>query len=135
MPGTSTLIYKKYNISYKGSARVTSHLVSKEQFIAGPSPVYKWTYDFIIRLKISLNKTFGKASDLIYISDDVGNLKEYKDRTCELNADNSSVTVTMTYKSAFYNTGTTENPPNLKNVQVNYKGVIAIRDVQIKIIN
>ena len=110
MPGTSTLIYKKYNISYKGSARVTSHLVSKEQFIAGPSPVYKWTYDFIIRLKISLNKTFGNASDLIYISDDVGNLKEYKDRTCELNADNSSVTVTMKYKSAFYNTGTTENP-------------------------
>ena len=82
-----------------------------------------------------MNKTFGDASDLIYVSDDVGILTEYKDRICLLNNDKSSVTVTMRHKSAYYYTGSNENPPSPSNAQVNYRGVVAIHDVQIKIID
>lgn len=132
---TSTFIYKKHNISYQGLASVNYELAHKEQLTGGSSPQYKWTYDYIIHLKISLNKTFGDASDLIYVSDDVGNLTAYKDRTCVLNNDKSSVTVTMRNKSAYYYIGSNENTPSQGNAQVNYKGVVAIRDVQIKIID
>ena len=132
---TSTLIYKKYNISYQGLASVNYELAHKEQLTGGSSPQYKWTYDYIIHLKISLNKTFGGASDLIYVSDDVGSLTEYKSRGCGLNDDKSSVTVTMRNKSAYTYIGSNENFPSPSNVIVNYNGVVAIRDVQIKIVD
>ena len=82
-----------------------------------------------------MNKTFGDRSELIYVSDDVGTLTQYKDRSCGLNNDKSSVTVTMRHKSAYTNTGSNENPPSLGNAIVNYNGVVAICDVQIKIID
>ena len=83
-----------------------------------------------------MNKTFGDRSDLIYVSDDVGTLTEYKDRTAGLSNDKSSVIVTMRHKSAYTYTGSNEIPPPSPGyVQVNYNGVVAIRDVQIKIID
>ena len=132
---TSALIYKKYNISYRGLASVNYELAHKEQLTGGSTSQYKWTYDYVIHLKCPLNKTFGGASDLIYVSDDVGGLTEYKSRGCVLNDDKSSVTVTMRNKSVYTYTGSNENPPSLSNVIVNYNGVVAIRDVQIKIID
>lgn len=132
---TSTLIYKKYNISYQGLAIVKYELANKQQLEGGSSSQYKWTYDYIIDLNCPLNKTFGDRSELIYVSDDVGTLTMYKDRTCVLNNDKSSVTVTMRYKSAYTYTGSNENPPSPGYAQVNYNGVVAIRDVQIKIID
>ena len=132
---TSTILYKKYNISYQGLASIHSELAHKEQLTGGSSSQYKWTYDYIIDLKCPLNKTFGNMSTLIYVSDDVGNLTKYKDRGCSLNNDKSSVTVTMRNKSAYTYIGSNENAPSLGYAQVNYKGVVAIHDVQIKIID
>ena len=88
-----------------------------------------------------MNKTFGDRSELIYVSDDiyvsdnVGTLTEYKDRTGVLSNDKSSVIVTMRHKSAYTYTGSNESPPSLGNAIVNYNGVVAIRDVKIKIID
>ena len=82
-----------------------------------------------------MNKTFGDRSESIYVSDDVGTLTEYKDRTGILSNDKSSVIVTMEHKSAYTYTGLNEIPPNLGYAQVNYNGVVAIRDVKIKIID
>lgn len=82
-----------------------------------------------------MNKTFGERSELIYVSDDVGTLTEYKDRSCALSNDKSSVIVTMRYKSAYTYTGSSEHPPTPDYALVNYNGVVAIRDVKIKIID
>ena len=98
-------------------------------------PQYKWTYDYIIDLKCPLNKTFGDRSELIYVSNDVGTLTEYKDRVAALSNDKSSAIVTMRHKSTYTYTGSNENPPNPGYAQVNYNGVVAIRDVKIKIID
>lgn len=132
---TSILIFKKYNISYQGLASVKYELANKEQLTGGSTPQYKWTYDYIIDLKCPLNKTFGDRSELIYVSDDIGTLTEYKDRTGTLSNDKSSVIVTMKHKSAYTYTGSNENPPSPGYAQVNYNGVVAIRDVKIKIID
>ena len=132
---TSTLIFKKYNISYQGLASVKYKLANKEQLTGGSTSQYKWIYDYIIDLKCPLNKTFGDRSELIYVSDDVGTLTEYKDRTGALSNDKSSVIVTMKNKSAYTYTGSNEIPPNPGYAQVNYNGVVAIRDVKIKIID
>ena len=134
--GGGVLIYKKYNISYQGVVSGRSEISHKEQLVGGSSPQWKWTYDYIIDLKIPLNKTFGSASNLIYVSDEVvGDLTSYEDRSCALNNDKSSVTVTMRNKSAYTYTGSNENPPGVGYVTVNYKGVVAIHDVQIKIVD
>lgn len=82
-----------------------------------------------------MNKTFGDRSELIYVSDDVGTLTEYKDRSCALSVDKSDAIVTMRHKSAYTYTGSNENPPSPSYAQVNYNGVVAIRDVTIKIID
>ena len=82
-----------------------------------------------------MNKTFGDRSELIYVSDDVGTLTEYKDRSCVLSVDKSNAIVTMRHKSAYTYTGSNENPPSSGYAQVNYNGVVAIRDVKIKIID
>ena len=58
-----------------------------------------------------MNKTFGGRSELIYVSDDVGTLTEYKDRTGVLSNDKSSVIVTMRHKSAYTSTGSNEKSP------------------------
>ena len=78
-----------------------------------------------------MNKTFGERSELIYVSDDVGTLTEYKDRSCALSVDKSNAIVTMRHKSACTYTGSNEKPPSPSNVLVNYNGVVAIRDVKI----
>lgn len=82
-----------------------------------------------------MNKTFGDRSELIYVSDDVGTLTKYKDRTDVLSNDKSSVTVTMRYKSAYTYTGSNEYSSSPCYAQVNYNGVVVIRDVQVKIID
>ena len=41
----------------------------------------------------------------------------------------------MRNKSAYTYTGSNENPPSPGCAQVNYNGVVAIRDVKIKIID